>query len=250
MDILGPVIQPPNHRIRREHSPAEGPYRRFRSCLRWEFGFTCAFCLLHESDLQVSGTEGAGCMTIEHRIPQSSDSSVSCNYHNCFYACRFCNEARASRPLVDNDGRRLLDPAQVRWRDLLEIENDKLVCKFNDPDALYTFEAYALGDPRRQGLRRARRVLITEWIDAICDGVRLLKALIPFVRSRQKMNDLEAASVAIDCAIALIFNVESAKRQLRRFAAIPIDAPLFCKCANSGNRMPDHLRDQLISMPS
>src|SRR5690349_1008078 len=106
MKILPPQTLPPNARIERRHQP-EGVtgrygYRAYRACLRWEFGFTCAFCLLHEADLAPFGAEGLGVMTIEHFVPVSVDEEKAGEYRNCYYACRLCNQSRSNAPV---DGR-------------------------------------------------------------------------------------------------------------------------------------------------
>ncbi len=63
MRTLPRQTQPPATPIERRHAPAPGRYDSFRPCLRWDFGFTCAFCLLHEADLAEHGTEGTGLMS-------------------------------------------------------------------------------------------------------------------------------------------------------------------------------------------
>jgi hypothetical protein len=57
---LPPATHPWRRKIERQHLPIEGSYSSFRPCVRWEFGFSCAFCLLHEADVMLSGAEGWG----------------------------------------------------------------------------------------------------------------------------------------------------------------------------------------------
>ncbi len=45
-------------------------------------------------------------MSTEHRVLRSVDPSGADDYANCYYACRFCNEARGTAPLEDAGGRR------------------------------------------------------------------------------------------------------------------------------------------------
>src|SRR5437879_2619929 len=98
--MLPPQTHPPNEPIRRRHSPPRLAYEEYRSCLRWEFGFTCAFCLLHEADFVEEGARGTGLMWIEHHVAQSADPALVDTYENCFYACRYCNGARRIAPVV------------------------------------------------------------------------------------------------------------------------------------------------------
>lgn len=64
---------------RRHHPPQPSGrfgYQRFRPCLRWEFGFSCAFCLLHEVDFDAYGSERSGQMSIEHHVAADQDDSL------------------------------------------------------------------------------------------------------------------------------------------------------------------------------
>lgn len=83
MKILPPVTLPPRQPTTRRHEPkaafgAEG-YQAYRACLRWEFGFTCSFCLMHEADLTggraVEGLGGDGCGAphLSRRRPESEE---------------------------------------------------------------------------------------------------------------------------------------------------------------------------------
>lgn len=62
MKILPPTTQPPLQAIERRHRPKKSRrWSDYRACLRWDFAFTCGFCLLHEVDLFGSeGGEGLG----------------------------------------------------------------------------------------------------------------------------------------------------------------------------------------------
>src|SRR5438552_905085 len=103
MNVLPLQTRPPTEAVARGHAPPRGGFNSYRRCLRWEFGFTCAFCLLHEADLVDWGASGSGLMTIEHRVPQSDPAvgaALADDYGNCFYACRYCNRSRGVAPLV------------------------------------------------------------------------------------------------------------------------------------------------------
>src|SRR5215210_7160639 len=125
MRILPRRTRPFPVKLERRHTPrptrGRRGYQAFRPCLRWEFGFTCAFCLAHESDLVEHGAEGTGLMTIEHFLPVSAGKTpveaetLANDYGNCFYACRYCNGARIAAPVVDLRGRRLLNPCTHAW---------------------------------------------------------------------------------------------------------------------------------------
>jgi hypothetical protein len=162
MKILPLRTLPPPSIISRRHTPKRAVgrfgYRAYRACLRWDFGFTCAFCLLHEADLAELGAEGLGLTSIEHFVPVSSEEGEDKvnDYENCFYVCRFCNKSRSNSPIIDSEGQRLLNPCVEIWADhFLPTEDDRL--NPLDSNAVYTAKIYDLNDPRRMELRRWRR---------------------------------------------------------------------------------------------
>ena len=109
MKILPPTTEPPPEPTRRRHEPAAGRYQTYRACLRWDFGFTCPFCLLHEADVVLHGAEGFGVFQIEHREPQHSEAGRELvdRYENVLYICVLCNRSRWDRPVQDAQGREL-----------------------------------------------------------------------------------------------------------------------------------------------
>ena len=70
MRALPPTTLPASEPIARRHAP-DGAWASFRACLRWEFGFTCAFCLLHEADFLEHGAEGSGLFATEHHVARA-----------------------------------------------------------------------------------------------------------------------------------------------------------------------------------
>lgn len=87
MKIVPPELRPWRSPFVRRHSPplatGDQGYPEYRQCLRWEFGFTCSFCLCHEADLALDGAEGTGITQTEHWIPVSKDKSKINDYRNC-----------------------------------------------------------------------------------------------------------------------------------------------------------------------
>jgi len=82
MNLLPPELSPPEEPTVHRHQPkpakGERGFQSYRSCLRWNFGFTCAFCLLHETDFSPKfGVVGTGQMSIEHFVPQSFDPELN-----------------------------------------------------------------------------------------------------------------------------------------------------------------------------
>ncbi len=130
MKILPKSTEPPDRKVRRRHNPeartGRRGYRSYRDCLRWEFGFSCGFCLLHEADLAAHGAEGLGIMGVEHFVPVAAATEAINDYANCFYACRLCNGARSNVP-VSLLGKRLLNPCDDVWAEHFEADGDRLL---------------------------------------------------------------------------------------------------------------------------
>jgi hypothetical protein len=231
MRILPPRTLPPNAIVERQHEPAAADgrygYQAYRSCLRWDFAFSCAFCLLHEGDLADFGAEGLGVMWIEHFSPASRASEKVNDYENCFYTCRFCNRARSRAPLVDENGRRLLDPCSHAWGRHFVLSDDDRLVPANDPDAVYTEEAYALNDLRKVRRRRIRRERMTEWLTLIGQGPSRAKALIAL---SERVSSIEDAELLLDEAIALRRRVGLAIKEIQRYFAVSADVDYPCSC--------------------
>lgn len=228
MKILPPVSRPWSSLGGRRHTPparrGKLGYRKYRACLRWEFGFSCAFCIGHEADMAAYEAEGLALTQAEHFIPKSMDEQARNDYRNCFYICRRCNVARGTKPNRDARGRILLDPLSRSWQNTFTVVRDRFrPRRGGDADAEYTIETYDLNAPAKVWFRRMRRTLV---------GAR-----IRFLhRSRgieeQLLDALQAGGSARLAKIAKL--VAQARRQARQelvcFAAIPRDAGSLCLC--------------------
>ena len=249
MLILPPRTFPPPGRIERRHTPAPTSgrhgYRSYRACLRWEFGFTCAFCLLHESDLTEHGIEGTGLTGIEHFSPVSAAQERTNDYGNCFYACRFCNGARSSSPTADPAGRKLLNPCDEAWGTHFAYDEDRLLPRERDVDAAYTEEIYDFNDPRRVAIRRWRRERLEEHLRVLREGPPLIRALLDACAEVEPARGEQL----LRGAQAIRDDVQRALRDLQRFAAIPQDADLTCRCGREGHHaLPQYLVDQTFEI--
>jgi hypothetical protein len=235
MKILPRRTFPPSITVDRRHNPkvtrARFGYRQYRTCLRWDFGFSCAFCLLHESDFRTMGAEGLGLMSIEHFIPVSVDRSQANSYENCFYCCRLCNEARSNTPLRDGEGRRLLNPCRDDWGSHYFLsEDDRLLPAAGSSDACYTLEVYDLNDPRKIEMRRVRQEDLADCLEVITQAPDLLESVLVACRraeTRQEMGRL------VSLARMLLRKLFRAARELRRRTAIPRDADAACRCGHT-----------------
>lgn len=237
--MLPPQTHPPTEPIRRRHTPPRLRYRAYRACLRWEFGFTCSFCLLHEADLVEEGARASGLTTIEHHIPKSADETLIDTYENCFYACRYCNRARGIAP-VAQAAQRLLDPCSVAWAEHFVVSGDELRPRPGDADAAYTHEAYGIDAPRKVAYREARRRRIDDAHKAlreIPDAIDQLLNLAERVAKDDRPDVLRSAE-------RLRRALDGAAATLARYRAIPVDHDVACRCGTS-HELPAFLAAQV-----
>jgi len=225
--IMPPVTRPLNQVLLRRHHPPAAHYSRLRDCLRWEFGFTCAFCLLHESDVSGIGVEGWGTFQVEHLDPQSSHPERVNDYSNLFLICKLCNRARGTYARIGTDDSRLLNACDIAWGACFQAVGDQLLPRGDDPDANYTCETYELNDPRKVRIRLLRRSFI---------GARLA-----FLRETQGDHKrlLDQAEDQEDPGnIVLAKRLQRMRRlileELLRYRAVPLDSNESCFCAEPG----------------
>jgi hypothetical protein len=225
--ILSEITLPWRGMIRRRHTPRRtGDYRLYRPCLRWEFGFSCAFCLLHEADIVAAGAEGWGVMAIEHFVPQSNAPELVDDYTNCFYICTLCNSSRGDQANRDPDGKRLLNPCDHAWNELFMAEDDQVRPREEaGGDAAYTCETYDFNDPRKVRARRMRRLLIRQCRSFLNSAGTLSESLLDHA---VETGDSEAVEVAQGLAAMR----HLATRELLRFKVIPDDHPTACRCGD------------------
>lgn len=245
--ILPPLTRPWRQKISRRHAPQKTKgvkgFQGYRACLRWEFGFSCAFCLAHETDLAPYGVEGSGLGHVEHFFLQSRDGHQRNVYENCFYSCRFCNVSRGDKPNVDAEDRTLLNPCERAWLGAFTMHLDKMVPRDGgDGDAAYTSEAYELNDPRKKRMRRLRRLTIRQ-----CR--RFLK------RTRTSESALLDRAFAgggeeyVDIAWGIDDSRRRAYADLLRFQVVPRDRDTSCRCGHTRNhQLPAVLEEQLIGL--
>jgi hypothetical protein len=246
--LLPAQTTPADRALARRHAPrpVAKDYTVFRECLRWEFGFTCAICLLHEHDIMSYG-EGWGVTQIEHIVPRSHDADLTGVYTNVLYVCRLCNGARSDTDLVDTAGRRLLDPTKDVWVEHFLVNEDKLLPNKGDRHAEYTAEVYGINEPRKVKLRRLRR-----------NRAQDLWALISPRRADLTRRVGSAAhsdpAADIELARALSQSQDDLARLYRRLSQdvgtwIPDDAPTSCRCERAHARaLPEPYLRQIVEL--
>jgi len=244
MKILPDVIKPFSEILIKKHNPKSKDYTKFNPCLRWDFGFTCPFCLLHESDLTIMA-HGSGVFWTEHFIPQSVDSSIKHDYNNCIYSCRYCNHSRGIGKNSNKDGHKLLNPTTEIWSNHFSIKNDQLTFETQDYHASYTNLLYDLNDDRKVKARKRRR----ESLQFIKKHLKESPSLI------QNLNDLLNKDLKKDDKLTLIKAIQNinnttkkAKKDLKLFIALPEDKPTICDCTDPPDlKLPNFINYQQIT---
>lgn len=255
MEILPPRSLPPEEPIRRRHEPTPTGgtrgYRRYRNCLRWDFGFTCAFCLLHETDFaDPRGLRGASAMTTEHRELQRDAPYRANDYDNCFLACRYCNLARGIKPIESREAK-LLDPTSSAWHSHFELQDDHLRSRADDPDAEYTHRAYDLDDPIKVELRRFRRKVYEDRWALLEEAKEDLDWLLAQTQEMTRQQRWDEARRFLSVMRNLQRAQLGALRDLSRFRAIPRDAPATCSCSDPEElTLPPELAIRTIQLDS
>jgi len=247
MEVLPLRTHPPRIPTRQRHNPPQaswqGGYQKYSPCLRWDFGFTCAFCLLHEADFALHGVSGLGTFTAEHFEPQSIDTQkVKVNaYANLVYACRLCNRARSAAPGAAQS-RRLLDPTRDNWDSHFQLEGDSLLPRTGDMDASYTWEVYDLDDRRKVEKRKGRYDLLSCSIDLLKTGPAFHKELIDLAEQNPQKELIEKART-LDTAIRQAYLI------IKHYSAIPADAPVQCRCGTTDmHSLPEEFARQAVQI--
>jgi hypothetical protein len=246
---LPSATQPWGKRIERRHDPKAGSYPRFRSCIRWEFGFSCAFCLLHEADLLLGGTVGWSIMQIEHSTARSKNAALEDVYTNCYYICERCNKSRGASPNQDDEKNDLLNPCDVSWADYFERVGDEIRPLADSGSARYTWECYDLDDPSKVKLRERRRIWVEAHAASILEVFRMEPALIDQVIESSEAGTAKELLALIDAAQGLRKALHLLLNNLRQFRPIPEDRDIPCQCRQGQDySLPEVFAEQTVDL--
>lgn len=246
MKLLPAITALPKVPLAQMHAPS-GSYERFRSCLRWEFGFSCSLCFLHEADLIDGGVEGTGLMSIEHFVPKSIEEGLRNQYSNCILACRFCNRSRGRLPNVDpTTGAQLLNPTAHVWASAFTYSDDGcLVCADTQINVTYTHRVYDLSARRKSVLRKKREKAFSLYRQAEA-GVKVAQELLAHAKT---LTAEDAKATCLKAATALLEAYDNAHEEVYpRYWAIPADAPIECGCLSCKGELPSWLLEQTTEM--
>lgn len=137
----------------RRHGPAGyACHTGFKPWLRDEFDFRCVFCM----DRERWRSDGESSLSVEHLLPQSTDSSKALDYSNLAYACLLCNSSRRDTPLPE------LETAQLAAHLLFNALTGEIVGQTRYGSMLV--RAYQLNTSKRVKFRYDR---VVDW--SICN---------------------------------------------------------------------------------
>lgn len=233
--------------IERRHTPTIGAeharaYEAARPCLRWEFFFTCPFCLLHEAQICPTGAAGSSQFWIEHLATRSQQPELRSAYDNLVYACRRCNLARGVRPQLDGGGSRLLDPCNDAWSAHFEHDGDELSPK--TPSGCYTAETYDINSPPKVALRHGRREAIAEALHVLATVPSLLDEVMATINLQPRQEQRLRLGIAEHLHKA----VAAARRTLIQLSAVPHDAGTGCACGEAPHEPPSGIAETLLDL--
>jgi hypothetical protein len=140
--------------------PIVSNYILYRSCLRKDFLFACAYCNSHETE--VGRGRSYGGFEIDHFKPKSKFKALRCSYRNLMWACPDCNRVKRETwptPAEEERGYRFVDPSRENMSDHLELLGVELIPKSSA--GAYTRDEVGLNSPvhlyRRQNRIIARK---------------------------------------------------------------------------------------------
>lgn len=247
MEILPPQQKLLTTPIQRRHKPilatGEDGYQKYRPCLRWDFAFSCSFCLLHESDFIPGGIKRLPIFTAEHLQLQSECKSKINDYTNIVNSCTWCNNARRTSP-INKHGSRLLDPTKDAWGVYFKIENNRITPLLEGSDASYTNETYKLNDDRKVALRERRCKVISTSISRIKQWLEHLEELkvwgenYPAERPKFQTRARQVRQAIYETYIIL-----------KEYSPVPHDAPTKCRCKTTEMHcLPSEFLKQLVNI--
>lgn len=246
MKILPPVIEPWRRSIARRHTPklsrGDKGFQAYRPCLRWDFGFTCAFCLCHEADLVPYPIRGSGLTHIEHFEPKSRQKALRNQYSNCFYACRFCNVSRGIAPNEGPEGT-LLNPCDRAWDEAFVLSGDRFWPRDEgDRDATYTLNTYRLNDLPKVKMRKLRRLAVRRRVADLEETRTFERDLLDHAVAGGGVRSARMAKVISKLRW-------QAYMDLWKFRAVPDGHDTECSCGKTNqHRLPAVLEEQTVDL--
>jgi hypothetical protein len=152
---------------------------------------------------------------------------------------------------MDSLGRRLLVPTDDSWGKHFGVINGSFVSQ--DPDGAYTIKGYDLNDIRKVKIRAHRKEFIAGKLLEIEEAKRHIERLNEIAERLMKSPEtqqLKEGAEILSVAKGLQARIQKNLRELQHYSAIPLDAPLSCRCEPRAElRLPPELLRQMIVLP-
>lgn len=130
-------------------------YRKYKSYLRIEFDYCCAYCNVREPEIG-----GSQSFHIDHYRPKRKFPEESCNYSNLFYSCRDCNTCKGAfwPSFVDSlVGRFVLNPCYHDFDEHYDRTHITWIAK--SKVAEWNLKRLRLNSSKRQQIREERECI-------------------------------------------------------------------------------------------
>jgi len=246
---LPPATLVPSTPQRRRHAPARrSDYHDYRECVRSDFGFTCAWCLVSEPDLREAESAAVRrwSMQIDHVLPRESHAEREADYSNLVLACSNCNRTKSSYDPSRGGGAALLDPTDIAWGDHFDARDGDLVARTEA--AREVAQRVGVNHDLKRALRRARAAKVGALLRRVEVGrlesrthrVTLLRLLDEPGRTAAEREALAAALTGLDGALAPLLDA------LARWALPPPGTP-ECLCDERACSLPSWLDEQMLT---
>lgn len=147
----------------RTHQPArQSKPTGYRSCLRLEFTYACAYCLSLEAEVAPGARYGL--FEVEHFKPEKAFGSLRTIYTNLTWACRACNQAKRSTWPTQAEiarGEGFVDPTTEALGSHLTIVGDTVQAK--SPAGEYMIDELNLNSLEHRTRRQERTKAFELW---------------------------------------------------------------------------------------
>ncbi len=135
--------------LRQENPPVLKKYQQYKSYLRKDFKFRCAYCLIHEAHYG-----GLRNFHVDHFRPKSKKEfrELALVYANLYYACGLCNTFKGQWWPSESDlqaGRYFVDPCEEDpYGKHFEVNEADGTLRVHTPAGRYTVEHIWLDRPQ------------------------------------------------------------------------------------------------------
>jgi hypothetical protein len=208
-------------RGRRHHPTRARDVRKYRDCLRLDFGFECGYCLAREAE--VGPGDPFGGYQIDHFRPRSLFKNRQHVYDNLVWTCTLCNRAKGDAwpsQREQDAGIRFLDPVEDALGEHVFTRGETVDIIDASPSGEFFVEALRLNAAAHRERRRRREKLNTALRTAL-----------------SVLSQLAARNPAAQAISTALNEVQGLRREVGE--SLPWDAPSSCRCSVGLSSVPN-----------